>query len=325
MPKSAVGVAVQLVQGTAETTPDFWMRHSEAHTLKWVPAQDIPHYERNQRAVEGDVMPTTLYSTAELNIRVDVRQYGRLLVAAAAYSLVSGKHTYIFGGDISAWLTLWFYEGTTGEMWKMHDVRVDQLEEMEDWTAGTVKAKLTLMGQPHTRITSSLPTISFTTPASSARPFVGKQAVLLRAGAGFCPITATLQIENHLEANYCGPSADPVAGADPYQAPDSIDANEATGRLDLTAKYGAYTASQLEDFRLAREEAYTLTATDPEPTPDNVLKWTFPRFVPVQGDLDPDATKRRTQTVTGPLLLDDATGGLAKLEITNDEATSYLA
>lgn len=318
--KRAMGIAVQSAQGTPATTP-IWLRYLEKRSWDSNTNYDTPKYERAVRWMEGDAIPTTRHFSASLDLRVDPREFPRLLRAFAAYTYTTNTHTYDFAASGLAFLTVWFWNGITGEMWRAIDVRGDKLGMKNDYTSGTIKATATLLGLGVTQLTSSLPTVSFPTYAERD-PFAAWQTPVLRNGSAFCLIMGDLNLDNHLSELYCSPTADPSVGDLPGLAPTEIQEGEASGTWSMDARYTGLTGTPYEDYLLNADAAYQIKATNPNAVATQTMTWTLPRFKGTKGTLDSDPAKVNIiQQVSGSLLLDDVTATGAKAVFVNDQTT----
>lgn len=320
--KRATGWAHQADPAVPEAAADWWNQYGLYPTIEDVATQETLEFELNSRATEGAVQPGTLYSRVQAPFAVDSREWPRYLTAGAGYAFGSGNHTFTFGNDPASWLTMWRYDGISGEMRRVPGLLLNSLELAMDFTAGTVRSTLEFLGQMWTKETAL--SISYSAYATHKLPFAARQAVLLYNGAAFCPLVATLRLNNNVAPQYCGPSTDPTTGDPVYLSPTELSPGKAAGSLDITARYLGYSGSILSDSRSLTEHAVQLKFTDPTGTP-TTHTWTLPRWQPLPGQgLDSNMEQHwQRQSASGPLLV--SAGEIATLVVAGNGVTNYLA
>ncbi len=318
------GMALQAAFDTPATAPTTILNYVKTCTIEPVPTSELMKVEGGTRAMTALRIPGTLLWRVRLTVEVDSRQFPLLCVPGAGYSYATATHHLFWGDDPAAAMTLFRYSGITGEAWQVGNLLLNTVRFNRTWTEGGNGGTADLEYLGSARDVIADPGAVLSVPATHYVPFTPSQSVLLRAAAGFCPLTADLNLNNNVGARYCGPSADALTTDPIWLAPDELQAREAEGTINITAAYaGPYAGSLLEDSDTNTERAYTLKLRDPAGTPTSLL-WTFPRVAaPPGGFTDTITDPEQRQTIQGDLLR-DSSGRIALLDVVNDEA-AYIA
>lgn len=328
--KRAVLVGKQSAQGTAATTFTT-LRYAETRSWMAGVKKVVRKYQRGVRWLKGDAVTTTRAPTVTLDVEIDTREFPLLLTGCSFHTVTgAGPYTHVFDFALSglSWLTIVFWDGTTGEMWQLVDCRGNDLTlDLEYTDQGVYKGTITFMGITLTRLTSGLPALSIVA-LTNRDPLAPWMTPIYLDGEGtssVCAISAKISYKNNLKNQYCSPSVDPTGATVPGLPPAEVMEGEASAELDLTARYlggAGYAGSPFAHYLAGVDEAYELRSTKTAETPDHTFSILLPRFQALEGQItaNPDDIGLR-QNVKGDLLLDDTTATGMKITVVNDVAT----
>src|SRR4051812_775004 len=121
----AWGFQVQEEQGTpADGSAITWLSYMESGDFTDHREFDVLEYERGDTEwTEGDVEEKTRWSEFNFNLKVDAREYPRLMLAFGQYdNSTPNTHVFYPGRNPDHFITVWFWYGIGTEVWRAHDV-----------------------------------------------------------------------------------------------------------------------------------------------------------------------------------------------------------